>query len=137
MAVKVTFPVEYKGPFWTHKREMTQATEQAVSATVDQAYGEIKGYLGTVLKNPTGAYQAAIHKDVKGSFAQVGDGKVVYGPWLETGRTMGHGGQFRRTRFRGYTSFRRTRRKIGKMLREAAKEAAARAVAALGGSSGG
>jgi len=134
---KFTFPIEYIGPFWTHKEEMRQALEQAANVTAEQAYGEIKGYLGTVLKNPTGAYMAAIHKDVKGSFAQVGDGKVVYGPWLETGRTMGSGGQFRRTRFKGYTAFRRTRRKIGKMLREAAKEAAARAVAALGGSSGG
>ena len=66
-------------------------------------------------KASTGHYRRSVHPVVADTWGRIDDGGVVYGPWLE-----GTSGRNRTTRFKGYSSFRRTRRwlqtQAGKVL---------------------
>ncbi len=52
-------------------------------------------------KASTGNYRRNLNSVVRGLTGVLSDGGVVYGPWLESGRSS--------TRFRGYASFRKTK----------------------------
>lgn len=60
-------------------------------------------------KASTGNYRRHLHQRVKGPYAIITDGGVIYGPWLE-----GEGTRNLTTRFKGYASFRR----VGQWMRE-------------------
>jgi hypothetical protein len=79
-------------------KEMADDAEEVIS---DYAYNQVQDRLSDVLKHPTGRYQSRVRNHQVGSRWQVDDDNVVYGPWLEDGRHR------RRTRFRGYQTFRR------------------------------
>lgn len=51
----------------------------------------------------TGHYRRNVQGVWHGTWGQISDGNVVYGPWLE-----GIGSRNQTTRFKGYASFRRT-----------------------------
>lgn len=66
----------------------------------------IKDRLDQVLKHPTGFYRSQVKAEPSGARWRVHDSRVVYGPWLETGKNR------RRTRFRGYRTFRWASRRV-------------------------
>lgn len=78
--------------------EMADDTEEAVA---DYAYQQVQDRLTAVLKHPTGFYQSKVRSRQVGSRHHVDDSGVVYGPWLEDGSSR------RRTKFKGYQTFRR------------------------------
>jgi hypothetical protein len=59
--------------------------------------------LSRVLKNPTGYYRSK----VTAIDGRVTDQRVVYGPWLE-----GTGSRNKKTKFKGYHTFRLTRQEL-------------------------
>ena len=71
------------------------------------AVNEIQTELGHVLKHPTGYYKGHIQTTNKSDTNLVNDGGVVYGPWLE-----GVGSRNSRSRFKGYSTFRRIGQKL-------------------------
>lgn len=71
------------------------------------AVNRIHARLRTVLKNPTGRYERNIVTDRRQGNLVVTDNKIVYGPWLE-----GVSSRNTRTRFKGYSTFRRTFQQI-------------------------
>jgi hypothetical protein len=128
---RVNLSVVKTGPFWTHGRQIAQATEQAESKVADRARDHIKDRLGQVVKHRTGAYENAVKAERRGSVHVVTDSGVVYGPWLEAGRTRGPGGVPRTTRFKGYRSFLRAKNSAAKWLREQTQAAVAQALKGL------
>jgi len=94
---------DYKlnGPVFTEVdgvvgRNLNQFEEDAGKLLVNR----VRARLDSVLVNPTGHYRSKIdYTNVQGS-TLITDSGVVYGPWLESGRSG--------TRFRGYSTFRRT-----------------------------
>lgn len=80
--------------------ECTHAIEDKVA---HEAYNKVEENLAARLQHPTGRYQGSIRVKRVGFGAEVSDGGIVYGPWLE-----GVGSRnFPVTRFRGYHSFRK------------------------------
>lgn len=55
-------------------------------------------------KASKGIYANSIHSEVSGLLGRIDDSGVVYGPWLE-----GTSSRNQSTRFKGYSSFRKTR----------------------------
>lgn len=82
-------------------RIINDLADEAEDKTAEYAENQIQVRLGRVLKHPTGRYQAGIKTTRIGGDAVVGDGKSVYGPWLE-----GTGSRNDETRFKGYFTFR-------------------------------
>jgi len=112
----VTFDIELKGPVFTnpsakvqdamgdilqaaveegekHLDEMLRPRPAGVYLNVSTAEG---GSVGNYRKNVQGKVEGNLH-------ALITDGGCVYGPWLE-----GVGSRNATTRFKGYSSFRRT-----------------------------
>ncbi len=81
---------------------------QSMAAEMERAVAEegarlVRANLDQSLQNPTGNYESHVAASPEGGDWEVTDGGVVYGPWLE-----GVGSRnFPKTRFRGYSSFRR------------------------------
>jgi len=73
----------------------------------DYAVNEIQTELGRVLKHPTGYYRGHIQTDLSSEQVSVNDGGVIYGPWLE-----GVGSRNKRSRFKGYATFRRVSQQL-------------------------
>lgn len=121
----VRMTTELTGPFWTRGSQIKDATEEAESAAIKQGESDLRSYIGVKMKNPTGAYMASIKTEKRSNSQVLTDGGIVYGPWLE------YGSRTRPTRFKGYTAFRRTRRKMRNFLKKAGEVAIARAVARL------
>ena len=72
----------------------------------------IRQRLGHVLKHPTGHYESRIDyrvvtRNVGGSLTELHDSGVIYGPWLE-----GVGSRNARTRFKGYSTFRKITQRV-------------------------
>lgn len=78
----------------------------------------------------TGHYRRSVHGDVQSSLhGRVTDSKVIYGPWLETGKRRGV-----QTRFKGYAMFRNARQQIEKMLPKIVRKHIDAAVRKMNGS---
>lgn len=74
-------------------------------AVADDLMSLIRTDLRSVLRNPTGRFQSQAPAMRRvGDDIAVDDGGVVYGPWLE-----GVGSRNARSRFKGYSTFRRMR----------------------------
>jgi hypothetical protein len=93
---------------------MQTGCDEAERKLAQEAQRMVKARLNVVLKNPTGFYKSNIAAEPIGSRWQVHDNGVVYGPWLESGKNR------RRTRFRGYLTF----RKVALLFKRRAKERA-------------
>lgn len=83
----------------------------------------VNARLRQVLRHPTGYYQSKISVDrTSGGRYKVHDGGVIYGPWLE-----GTGSRnYPVTRFRGYSTFRRTKGLLDRQAPQIARELLAR-----------
>lgn len=105
----------FDGSFASEMRRCIDDIEQEVG---DESVDRIRARLDTVLKHPTGYYRSRIRATPRGHTVVVDDSNVVYGPWLETGRSN------RVTRFRGYHTF----RLVNEEMRRKAPELASRIV---------
>lgn len=116
--MRVDVDVHRHGPIFngTAPAIVDAGTREAVRDVADFAYNQIHARLPQVLKNPTGYYQSRIRVVGFGTLAQVDDGDVIYGPWLE-----GVGSRnFPKTRFKGYATF----RIVGQLVEQRAEEVA-------------
>lgn len=76
----------------------------------------------------TGNYRRNIHHEVKSLLGRIDDSKVIYGPWLE-----GTSSRNQTTRFKGYSSFRRTAQWLGERADEVVRAHVHKAMDSLGG----
>lgn len=81
--------------------------DEATDVVAQEAYDLVRSELRQVLRHPTGYYESRVQVENRRSEAEVTDGGVIYGPWLE-----GVGSRNARTRFRGYATFRRVRQRV-------------------------
>jgi len=79
-------------------------------------------------KASTGHYRSNLHPTFGNLHARIDDNGVVYGPWLE-----GTSRRNQTTRFKGYSSFRRTRDWLDKRTLSIIRPRVARLVRRLGG----
>ena len=73
----------------------------------EEAENRVRQRLDIVLRNPTGYYRSRINSDVTATQGLVHDSNVIYGPWLE-----GVGSRNARTRFKGYSTFRKITQRV-------------------------
>jgi hypothetical protein len=76
----------------------------------------------------TGNYRRNIGGRVSGLSGAISDGGVVYGPWLE-----GISSRNQKTRFKGYSSFRKTGQWLEKKARSVIKKHIGKGIKRLGG----
>lgn len=87
--------------------DMCRAIEREVATEGSRMVHE---NLHAVLRHPTGYYESHVHAQPEGSNWEITDSGVVYGYWLE-----GIGSRnFPKTRFKGYTTWRRTTQELDK-----------------------
>lgn len=103
-----------------------RATDAAEKDIGEYAAGQVRARLRVVLQHPTGHYMSRIKAEPVGTRWQVTDSGVVYGPWLESGRNS------RRTRFRGYATFRRVAAMVNRQARTRAERVIFQYVRRLG-----
>jgi hypothetical protein len=105
MSIRVT----RTGPWFDGRAEV------AISDFVDESEEEIaeEGLhmlvqrFGQVLQHPTGYYVSQLRVESTKTMAEITDGGVIYGPWLETGpRGQSDPRKKYHPNFRGYLSFR-------------------------------
>lgn len=103
MSIEITTEVTLVGGvFESPNRIVARGVEDSMTAVGREAQQAARRRLSRVLVNPTGHYESRVdYTVVRGEVAELHDSGVVYGPWLESG---GRG-----TRFRGYSTFRKTR----------------------------
>lgn len=78
---------------------------EMVAKVATMGENEVKRRLDRVLKRPTGHYRSKIQTNrVAPERVIISDGRVVYGSWLE-----GTSSRNESTRFKGYSTFRKTR----------------------------
>lgn len=89
-------------------KALDRLEEDLTETVAEKGVGEVRGVLGTVLRNPTGFYQSRItSRQITDSRSEVTDGGVVYGPWL-----AGVGSRNQTSRFKGYTHWRRSTQRL-------------------------
>jgi hypothetical protein len=117
--------VTTSGPLFdgTVNRVADQLPQDVAHDVGDLGVRMVRAELGNVLRNPTGRYENAITDLFQGDSATVWDSNVIYGNWLERGRTG--------TRFRGYATFRRVTQQLESQAVRAAQPAVAEAVRRL------
>jgi hypothetical protein len=111
--------VRLNGPLFDGKAtsavgDFLKDAEQEVG---DYAVNAVQARLSRVLKHPTGHYRSRIQTDRSSNGVGVTDGNVVYGPWLE-----GVGSRNRRSRFKGYHTFRLVAQEIEHKAAEVAEK---------------
>jgi hypothetical protein len=136
----IQIEVRVEGPIFAGRagKMIRRATEDTVETAVNFAESHMHG-LATmrprgVFKSPseagraasTGHYRTNIHGRRKGMVGTVHDNKVVYGPWLETGKSN------RTTRFKGYHLWRRGHQAIARRIPAIVKIHLARAMGRVG-----
>lgn len=99
--------VKTKGPAFDGALEAAVASSliDAKLAVAKEGENMIRNRLGSVLQGPTGFYESQIQTDRVRQNIVITDGGVVYGPWLE-----GQSSLNRKSRFKGYKTFRITKR---------------------------
>lgn len=95
--------VKMTGPMFdgTATKVVGEFLADATQTVGDYTVNKIQDRLSHVLRHPTGYYRSRIQTDRSSSGVNVTDGNVVYGPWLE-----GVGSRNKRSRFKGYHTFR-------------------------------
>lgn len=95
---------------------MTAFANDAEMSVAEEGVRLVRQELGRVLKNPTGAYESRITSTRLGDAAGVTDNRAVYGGWLE-----GTSSRNSSTRFKGYSTFRRTVQAIDRKATDTAQ----------------
>jgi hypothetical protein len=92
--------VTTSGPLFdgSAERAAEAFNEDAARTVADEGVVMVRQRLAGVLKNPSGYYESRIDTLARGDYAEVWDSNVVYGGWLERGRSG--------SRFKGYATFR-------------------------------
>ena len=118
MSVTITVAVEVDGKLFAAGASdyIVQGLERTVRDIVDLGEQRLDEMLrprpaGVYLsfseakkgKYSTGRYRKNLHAKSKGLHGRIDDGGVIYGPWLE-----GTSSRNQTTRFKGYSSFRKT-----------------------------
>ncbi len=89
-------------------RALDRLETDLVETVSDQGEVDVRQFLDSALRNPTGFYQSRIKSDrVARDRYQVSDGGVVYGPWLE-----GVSSRNKASTFKGYSHFRRVAQRL-------------------------
>jgi hypothetical protein len=116
MTVKIKAKIRARGKLFSNKarRVQREAKAEVEKKIADYAYDQVRERLNVVLQHPTGYYESKIRKHQVGSLWEVDDSGVVYGPWLEDGKNR------RKTRFKGYQTFRKVADKVEKESRRIA-----------------
>ena len=99
-----------KGPMFDGRavRALDRLADDATEQVADQGVTDVRQFLDSVLKNPTGFYQSRIQTDRKTrDRSVVTDSQVVYGPWL-----AGVGSRNKTSRFKGYAHWRRVAQQL-------------------------
>lgn len=107
--MKATFTVTGDGPIvdGTAADRVDDVVPRVVEEVADHGVNLIRHRLKEVLKHPTGYYESRIQTDRAAESMVITDGRVVYGPWLE-----GVSSRNKRSRFKGYATFRRTAKEL-------------------------
>ena len=79
------------------------AMNDTVKAVADAAYARLMSAFPEGLPERTGNLKGMVSQMVEGPMAQIDDGGCIYGPWIE-----GVGSRNATTRFKGYSTYRRT-----------------------------
>jgi hypothetical protein len=103
--------VKKHGPVFDGRAEkaLHDFTKAAKQDIADQGVTEVRTALSGVLKHPTGHYSSRVQYDNRSDDYAITDGGVVYGPWLE-----GVGSRNMKTRFKGYSTFRKVTQRLQK-----------------------
>ena len=135
--------VETKGPFFSPQAQqlLRSAAQEMMRELVDMGQARLSQmlrprpagvYLSVAQARPgqasTGNYRRNLHQTLHELHAFIGDGGVIYGPWLE-----GTSSRNQTTRFKGYASFRRTAQWMKAQVPKLAKVHAAIITRKLGG----
>ena len=97
--------IEVHGPLFDGRadRALDKFADDLRREISSQGMSEVMTNLDRSIKHPTPYYETQINIRTEGDVSIVNDRGIVYGPWLE-----GTGSRnFPRTRFKGYSSFRR------------------------------
>lgn len=123
--MKATLDVDARGGiFGDAGRIVTSELDPMDRRVGDQAVDLIRLRLDKVLVNPSGHYRSRIDFTIRQDhLVEIGDSGVVYGPWLEGG---GKG-----TRFRGYSTFRKSIQDVEVVAQREADRAVDRIAGAL------
>jgi hypothetical protein len=131
VAVAFSFEVKATGAVATgHGAELVEQAMPRIEEAVAQDLATlIRADLRVVLQHPSGRFQSAAPAiQQTGDTMTVDDGGVIYGPWLE-----GTGSRNARSRFKGYSTFRRMAQKAQERASEAAAPAVNDLIARLNG----
>ncbi len=91
-------------------RAVDRLADDATEVVADQGVTDVRQFLDSVLRNPTGFYQSRIQTEQKTrTRSLVTDSQVVYGPWL-----AGVSSRNRTSRFKGYAHWRRVAQQLQK-----------------------
>lgn len=105
------------GIFHAGKSGEIRRTVQALERSVAEKGQEmVRERLDSVLRHPTGRYSRsiAVRSDHRG--AEVQGDRVIYGAWLE-----GTSSRNARSRFKGYSTFRRTKQELSRRVDDIAR----------------
>ena len=129
----VTISAELNGPFFsggTRDKEMRRASRQWVKEMTDEGTAKAKSNLTPGHGVDTGDYKGQLHPRILNDFhGGIGnDGtrqSAILGNYLETGDVKSGG------RFKGYSTWKKTKRHIGKITRQLGGKIYARMVKRL------
>ncbi len=102
--------VTMTGPMFDGRavRALDRLGEDATEAVADQGVTDVKQFLDSVLRNPTGFYQSRLRVEEKTrNRSLVTDSGVVYGPWL-----AGVSRRNQTSSFKGYAHWRRVTQRL-------------------------
>ena len=104
MSDAISFKVETTGPAFNGilARKVEGAAVAASKAVAEAGVKLVKQRLGRQFKHPTGAYLATVQTD-RSIVGFAVTGNAIYGPWLE-----GVSSRNQKSRFKGYSAFRRS-----------------------------
>lgn len=112
-----------RGPMFNGRTAAALGTyaDQVGYKVATYAEDQIQARLREVLQHPTGYYQSKVTVERAGTGYRVSDQGVIYGPWLE-----GTSSRNQSTRFKGYSTFRRTKALVDRKAPGIAHELLAR-----------
>lgn len=98
--------VNVKGPLFDGRAPsvLARIADDCRTEVAAQGYAYVMTNLNASIRNPTPYYETQVTHERRGPSRVIHDRGIVYGPWLERGRTG--------TRFKGYASFRRAAQKL-------------------------
>ena len=104
--------VTVSGPLFTGEadRALDDFCDALQREVAQQGFADVMMNLNQSIQHPTPYYETQINIRTEGDVSIVNDRGIVYGPWLEMGSYT------RRTRFKGYHSFRRAKQSLERKI---------------------